>query len=421
MPRALGKFVKLRKNEKLSRYHYYLRLPDLLMDVVERDSGAPQAERLGELAHSFAQDVLNLAVLASRLLWHEALTPDMSRSPDLVAVGTDTESYFLFLKAACDVLAEMAVEVGVEPARRGQVRSESFDKLSKWIRENPSRIDSKFQFLGEEVPWFNELHGIRTNLAHRGFDMLIYTDRIRFSFLTAPFGRIETRLLRESQGQPAESRRHTLTPLLPLVKRLTVSMLGVSGQLATAALAHLGLEAPSRTHALCGVYVPGLHGLDSYEPPVESPRLKIIVDCLHHSGEYLAASKLGFPDGYWWQFLIGLSEHFGISPADIGRFVEGPPDVLVDWRIIFVVGGERFGIVARDMILMENIWLKGAQEDLEGFAAREQLARAILVTRHAHKPSGQEDQNEPTFPVVVADEPSAAARAAFDLLTNRNP
>jgi hypothetical protein len=84
MPRALRTFLELRQSEKLTRWHYYLQLPDVLMDVVELDPMAPQVGRIAELAHSFVHDLLNLAVLASRLLWYEALTPDMSRSPDLV-------------------------------------------------------------------------------------------------------------------------------------------------------------------------------------------------------------------------------------------------------------------------------------------------------------------------------------------------
>ncbi len=384
------------------------------MDTVERDPTAPQAERLAELAHSFAHDVLKLAVLASRLLWYEALTPDMSRSPDLVAVGTDAESYFLFLKAACDVLAEITVEVAVDAGRRGQAPSGSFHDLTRWVRENPARIDPRFHFLAQESQWFDELHGIRTNLAHRGYDTLIYTDRVRFSFGAAPFGRIETRLLREDRGQPADS-QVTLAPLLPFIKRLTQSMLRVSDQLAVAALAHLGLGAPSKTHTLCGVYVPALHGLDSYEPPVKSPRLEIIVNCLHQCEDYYRASKLGFPDGYWWHFLIGLSEHLTASPVYIGSFDEGPPDILVDWKIIFAADGKRFGIVARDMIVTDKIWLQGAQENLEKFIADAQLGRAVLVTRVAHSASGV--LGTAGFPLVVGDQPPAAARTAFELLT----
>lgn len=418
MPRALGKLVKLPGSEKLSRYHYYLRLPDLLMDAVERDPGSARAERLAQLAHSFAHDALNLAVLASRLLWYEALTADMSRSPDLVSVGTDAESFFLFLKAACDLLAEITVEVAVDAGMKGQVPSGSFDELARWVRDNPARIDPAFHFLARELEWFDELHGIRTNLAHRGYDILTYTDRVRFSFFTAPFGRTETRLLREERGLPARSDRHTLTPLLSFVKRLSQSMLRVADQIATASLGRLGLQAPSKTHALCGVYVPALHGLDAYEPPVASPRLKIIADCLQTCEEYLTANKIGFPDRYWWQFLIALSEHFGTCPAYIGRFGEGPRDVLVDWKIIFVLDGKRLGIVARDVMGTEKMWLEGAQKNLEEFASDAQLVRAVLVARRAIPPFANDGVRSAGFPVVVGDEALVAAREAFELLRN---
>jgi hypothetical protein len=385
------------------------------MDIVERDSTAPQAERIAELAHSFAHDVLNLAVLASRLLWYEALTPDMSRSPDLVAVGTDVESYFLFLKAACDLLADITVEVAVDAGRRGQVPSGSFHDLARWIGDNPARIDPRFHFLAQELQWFDELHGIRTNLAHRGYDTLIYTNRVCFSFGTAPFGRTETRILRENRGQPADLHRIALTPLLPFVKKLTQSMLRVADQLAVAAAGHLSFGPPSKTHTLCGVYVPALHGLDSYEPPVKSPRLPIIVGCLHQCEDYHTAARLGFPDGYWWQFLIGLSEHFVSRPDYIGPFTEGPPDVLVDLKIIFAADGKKLGIVGRDMIASDKTWLQGAQENLEKFVAEAQLEKAALVTRVAHSASGA--LGTPAFPLVVSDQPQTAARTAFELLT----
>src|SRR5262249_48206934 len=151
MVRALGTLVTTRKEERPSRYKYYLTLPDVLMDIVEADPSAPQSERLAELAHSFAHDVLNLAVLASRLLWYEALTPDTSRSPDLVVVSTDAEAYFLFLKAACDLLADITVELAVEPGKRGQTPEGSFHDLARWVKENPTRIDSTFHFLSKEA------------------------------------------------------------------------------------------------------------------------------------------------------------------------------------------------------------------------------------------------------------------------------
>lgn len=209
------------------------------MDAVERDPTAPQGERIAELAHSFAHDLLTLAVLASRCLWYEALTPDMNRSGDLPAASTDLESYFLFLKAACDVLAELAVELAFEPKRTGQAPSGSFHDLTRWVRDNPARIDSRYHFLAGELEWFKELHGIRKNLAHRGYDTLVFTNRVALSFGVGPFGRIETRILREKRGQPqGESHKITLTPLLPFIERLTRAMLNVSEHLAVAAAAH---------------------------------------------------------------------------------------------------------------------------------------------------------------------------------------
>jgi hypothetical protein len=415
MPRALGTFLKLRENEKLTRYHYYLQLPDHLMDEVERDPSAPQAERIAELSHSFAHDVLTLAVLASRCLWYEALTPDMSRSGDLPAVSTDLESYFLFLKAACDVLAELAVELAFEPRMRGQAPSGSFHDLTHWVRDNPARIDSRFHFLAAELEWFKELHGIRTNLAHRGYDTLVYTNRVTLSFGVGPFGRIETRILREKRGQPqGESHKISLTPLLPFIKRLTRAMLNVSEQLAVATAAYRGLGATSKTHAICGVYVPALHALDSYEPPVESPRLKIVAKCLRKCEDYSTASGFGFPDGHWWQFLVGLMGHFGTIPVYLSQFEEDSDGVLVAWKIIFGADGQRLGIVARDTVNVDETSFENSRHLLEEFVANTQLAKAVLVSRSVSNPSGV---SLAVLPLVFGDQPADAAARAFERLT----
>lgn len=415
MPRALGTFLKLRENEKLTLHHYYLQLPDQLMDVVERDPSAPQAERIAELAHSFAHDVLTLAVLASRCLWYEALTPDMSRSGDLPAVSTDLESYFLFLKAACDVLAELAVELAFEPRMRGQAPSGSFHELTQWVRNNPARIDSRFHFLAADLDWFIELHGIRTNLAHRGYDTLVYTNRVVLSFGIGTFGRIEARIMREKRGQPqGESHKITLTPLLPFIKRLTRAMLNVSEQLAVAAAAYRGLGAASKTHAICGVYVPALHALDLYAPPVESPRLKIVAKCLRKCEDYVTASGFGFPDGHWWQFLVGLMGHFGSIPVYLSQCEEDSAGTLVDWKIIFVADGQRFGIVARDLVNVDETSVENCRHILEEFVGNAQVAKAILVSRSVSNPSGA---SLAALPFVFSDAPADAAFKAFELLT----
>jgi hypothetical protein len=125
---------------------------------------------------------------------------------------------------------------------------------------------------------------------------------------------------------------------------------------------------------------------------------------------------LGFPDGHWWQFLLKLSERFGSCATYIGPFGEGPTDILVDWKIIFVIEGKRLGIVARDMINSGEIWLKGAQKNLEEFAGDARLARVILVARRAHPAAGAGEGYEAPFPIVVSDLAPTAADSALELL-----
>jgi len=383
------------------------------MDEVEQDLAAPQAERIAELAHSFAHDMLTLAVLASRCLWYEALTPDVSRSGDLPAVSTDLEAYFLFLKAACDVLAELTVELAFEPRMRGQAPSGSFHNLTKWIRDNPKRIDSRFHFLAADLEWFDELHGIRTNLAHRGYDTLVYTNRVTLSFGVGTFGRIETRILREKQGQPqSESHKISLTPLLPFIKRLTRAMLTASEQLSIAITAHRGFGFPSKTHAICGVYVPALRALDSYEPPGESPRLKIVAKCLRQCEDYVTASGFGFPDSHWWPLLVRLMGDFNAIPVYLSEFDED--SALLDWRIIFELNGQRLGIVVRDTINVDETSLQNSRHMLEEFVANAQLAKAVLVSRSVSKLS---EASLASLPLVVSDPPADAAAKVFELLT----
>ena len=123
----------------------------------------------------------------------------------------------------------------------------------------------------------------------------------------------------------------------------------------------------------------------------------------------------GFPDGYWWQFLVGLSENLAACPNYIGPFSEGPPDILVDWKIAFAIDGKRLGIVGRDVISTDEIWLQGARGNLEKFLAEAQLQKAVLVTRVAHSASGV--LVLPAFPLVISDQPRTAARTVFELLT----
>lgn len=67
--RALGTTIELPRREPLSRFEYYLPLTDTLAYCPD-PSG-----HLRELSDSFGHDILNLATLASRLLWYEGVVP----------------------------------------------------------------------------------------------------------------------------------------------------------------------------------------------------------------------------------------------------------------------------------------------------------------------------------------------------------
>lgn len=94
---------------------FYVPLCDILMDLVERDIDGPDALNFTQISYSLAHDFLHLASLFGRLLWFEGVTPDEKRSPDLVDVGVDAETYLVLLRTACDILSEVFAYFCVEP------------------------------------------------------------------------------------------------------------------------------------------------------------------------------------------------------------------------------------------------------------------------------------------------------------------
>ena len=133
---ALGRLVDVDPTEPLSRFDYYLPLANVLMHAAS-NSRIGNADHLEQLAHSYSHDILNLANLASRLLWFEGVTPDVWRSHDLVSVDVDTSSYFVTLQTACDIMADVIATLG---AKKGQAPNESFHSLTEWVKRNPNRI-----------------------------------------------------------------------------------------------------------------------------------------------------------------------------------------------------------------------------------------------------------------------------------------
>ncbi len=92
---ALGVPTHVDRSEPLTRFQIYLGLADAL-----NSKQHTQSARLKALADSFFHDVLNIAALAGRLLWHEGVTPEMWRSHDLIAVSVDAEAYYVMLQSA---------------------------------------------------------------------------------------------------------------------------------------------------------------------------------------------------------------------------------------------------------------------------------------------------------------------------------
>jgi len=194
-------------------------------------------------------------------------------------------------------------------------------------------------------------------------------------------------------------------------------MLNVSEHLAVAITAHRGLGAASNTHTICGVYVPALHALDSYEPPEESPSLKTVAKCLRKCEDYVKASAFGFPDCPWWRFLVSLMGEFNTIPVYLSECEEDSADGLLDWRIIFEVDGQRSGIIARDTVNVRETSLQDSRHMLEQFVSNAQLAKAVLVLRSVDKLS---EESLKSLPLVVSDPPADAAARVFELLTNQN-
>jgi hypothetical protein len=427
MIKALGKIVKLKKVRPLSAHDFHLPLCDILLDLVEQDIDGPFALRFSQLAHSLSHDFINLATLAGQLLWYEGVTPDMSRSPDLLAISGAAESYLIFLRTACDVIAGAFAIFCIEPKKQGQVPGKSFHDLIRWAKDNPTRIFEAFRFLPEHWDWFMELRGIRDKLIHLGYDLNIYTDRISFLLILMPTGESELQLLhggyKQEDYHPDQPPRFRQYPLLPLLKRFTENVLGLSAQLAKA-IGEQRKHKYSQTHVLNGVYIPALHHILSYKVPVEqhpvSPKqehiLRIKAWYLVRAGDYLKALNFGYPSNFWWHFVIRISELFGERPPSHMSDPQYPDyrdsEILIEWRLIFTKEGKRFGLLLRDATCPKKDGQPTLRDQIDAFKRQFEIESAALVLNSHLSPENQ-------LAELVADsDPIRAAESAFGLLTS---
>jgi len=130
------------------------------------------------------------------------------------------------------------------------------------------------------------------------------------------------------------------------------------------------------------------------------------------AGDYPSASQRGYPDGFWWQFLMHVSELFTTQP----RYISEPKfagEALVDWKCIFGDLQSNFALLMRDFVLLDDAWLAGAKSNLDKFAGEAAAHRALLVANRVVGSKKAADLiNSPEFLIVETD-PIVAAHKAF--------
>jgi hypothetical protein len=437
MVRALGTLVQI-TDEPDPKTDFDLPICDVLLDLVEQDLLGACALTFSEIAYSFADDILSLATIGARLLWYEGVTPNMTRSPDLVGVSVDAESYLVSLRTAYDILTQAFAHFAAAAGAKGTIPSQSFHDLLKWTRK-PGRldkIDERFRFVTEYFDEFLLLKEMRDRIVHNGYHTNIFTNRTSFRLTLMPGGAAHLRVLRirqklqdiaddlvegKKQKRPIFQR-----PLLAFLKASTLSLLAFANQMALG-IEQLQNRARSKTHVISGVYVPALHHLLSYkQPPVaekdspEQHRARVSAWLLLEARDYLGAIEWGYPDGHWWKFLTRFASFFKIPPS-ISSPVRHESGILLGWHLVFTERDQRFGLSLRDGVLRDANWLAGERGRLAVFAAQAKLTRALLVAQHAGQLEDDSVPEKIPDDFIIEGDPAQAADSAYQALKGRPP
>jgi hypothetical protein len=443
---ALGSLVAKKKGrDTSSRNEFDIPLCDLLLDLVKQDIDGPNALLFTEIAHSFAHDILHASTLASALLWYEGVTPDLSRSPDLVSISTNVESGLVFLRSACDTIAQAFAQFAVPPAK-GKVSNkaaESFHSLLQWVGcgESPPQtpkntleanahydlVSAPFHFLEQHSAWFLHLRSLRDKLTHRGYSFVTYTERVFLEGILMPPGVAE--LQRLHGGYKQEDYREDAPPrfkrykLLETMKEFTAKTLELASDLAVAMTKELGMV-PLGTHFISGVHIPALYELLSYQTPTsangvqgyEDSNLRSKAWYLLRARDYLGAAEEGYPEGFWWRFKTQLTTIFGRPPLRISK--EQRSSGVFKWYV-FCYDGKHYGVLTLDWLNRDDTWIRDREEDLQNFADAKHLDGTVLVGRGWHDGTvgvGADSAEQSRF--LIADlDPLKAAEDVFTKLT----
>jgi hypothetical protein len=363
---ALSSLVKVEKLTA-SRTEFYVPLCDVLMDLVEKDIYGPYALKFSKLAHSLAHDFLNIAHLAGKLLWCEGVTPDMNRSPDLIAIGVDAETYLVFLRTAYDTLTGAISYFGIEPRDRGKVPNTSFNSLKEWIEKDNTRIKKfhgAFHFITDHFRSFIEIRDMRDDIVHRAYSLVAFTDRASIRYFFKSSGVNELQWLHggyKEEDCPDDNPNYP-KPLLPLLKQFTISVFRLAEQLSDAIEESQQIKA-SMTHVLSGVYVPAIHQIVNYQEPIEAhlqdaaEKRRRLIAAWHlvKAGDYLASIERGYPGGFRWRFLMKFSEFFDQPPRYVSSLDFVDCGALIAWKFVFCENDLDFRVVTGQHLLRERM------------------------------------------------------------------
>src|SRR5262249_55942180 len=151
---------------------------------------------------------------------------------------------------------------------------------------------------------------------------------------------------------------------------------------------------------LAGVYVPALHHLRAYQPPVASPSVQNAARCMLRFGDYLSAIGAGYPGGYAWVLLLRLAERLGL-PEQVhgeGRFAPGTD---AEAFFVFAIEQERVGIVLVDQLSNPQEFVAAAARATVGGNAP--IQRFIVVCRNEPQAAGGPEDSEKRGLVICDD------------------
>lgn len=158
-------------------------------------------------------------------------------------------------------------------------------------------------------------------------------------------------------------------------------MLEFSKALAEVVLPRCELQQYEKKRAISGVYVPALcHLLRASRIPTRRDNLQQKARWLAVCGGYVEAARMGYPDGFWWQTLLNLSDGLGVGPSS-GVVPVSASGRVHDCKFVFVKDGRSYGVIACDEVLGNEKWLRGAAGSATKLLDAHKLAIAVLIGR----------------------------------------